>query len=129
MSEFLEAMLEGLYLNPMDPRERVLLDAEGNPLAGVTLHHMHEVWGKNYLHLEEIRSFTKGGARKLMEILAGRADQYGATIGGTVKPLPAQAYGMKKMPKRKLIAWYKRFGFKQERPGGDEMVRHPRVAG
>jgi len=94
---------------------------------------MHpDAWGHNYLHLEEIRGFVKGGARKLMEILVARADQYGATIGGTVKPLPAQAYGMKKMHKTKLKAWYRQFGFEPETRGvrySDEMVRRPRVAG
>lgn len=133
MSELLEAMLEGLYLNPLDPRERVLLDGEGNPLAGVTLHHMNPgAWGHNYLHMEEIRGFVKGGARKLMEILIERADQYGATLAGHVKPLPAQAYGLKKMPKRKLIAWYKKFGFEREKFGSrptDDMIRRPRTAG
>lgn len=126
MSKLLEAMLQGLYQNPINPREAVLVREDGEPLAGITLHHMSEsAWGHNYLHLEEVRAMMPGGGRALMEILIDRADDNCATIAGTVKSLPAAAYGMKKMPKTKLMAWYKGFGFVQESRGSSEIIRRP----
>ncbi len=124
MTQLLEAMLDGLYFNPLNERERVLIRKDGEPLAGVTLHHKDEgAWGKNYLHLEEIRALTPGGGRVLMQLLVDRADKLSATIAGYVKPLPAVAYGMKKMQQKKLMDWYKQFGFKQE--GGANIIRRP----
>ena len=125
-SELLDGMLEGFFRNPINPREWVLLDKRGNPLAGVTLHHMNSAsWGLNYLHLEEIRAMTKGGGRKAMELLIEHADLLCATIGATVEPLRAAAYKMKKLSKRRLMDWYKDLGFVQERGGGFEIVRYP----
>lgn len=125
-SELLDAMLEGFFSNPFNPREAVLTDREGEPVAGVTIHHMNAAnWGPNYIHLEEIRALVPGGGRKAMEILIKRADQYCAVLAGTVKPLPATAYGMKKMPQRKLMDWYRHFGFESERPKSPEIIRYP----
>jgi hypothetical protein len=126
MSKLLDAMLEGFYGNPFNPREAVLVRPDGEPLAGVTLHHMNETaWGPRYLHLEEVRALLPGGGRAAMEILIQRADEQCATIAGTVKPLPAQAYGMKKMHPKKLMSWYKGFGFVPEQPGSTDIIRPP----
>jgi hypothetical protein len=126
MSKLLEAMLEGFYQNPLNPREAVLVREDGEPLAGVSLRHMNEAaWGPNYLHLEEVRAMMPGGGRKAMEILIERADDLCAIIAGTVKPLPAAPYGMKKMPQRKLMNWYKDFGFVPESRGSSEIIRRP----
>lgn len=126
MSELLEKMLEGFFGNPINPREAVLVRGDGEPLAGVTLHHMSaSAWGPNYLHLEEVRAMSRGGGRAAMEILVDRADENCATIAGTVKPLPAAAYGMKKMSQSKLMAWYKQFGFVPEKKGSPDIIRRP----
>ena len=125
-SELLKAMLEGFFANPFDPREAVLTDREGEPVAGVTIHHLNAaLWGLNHIHLEEVRALVPGGGRKMMEILIERADRYCAVLAGTVKPLPAAAYGMKKMPQRKLMDWYRQFGFESETPRSPEIVRYP----
>lgn len=125
-ADLLDKMLEGFWGNPLNPREAVLVDGAGEPIAGVTLHHMNEAaWGPKYLHLEEVRALKPGGGRAAMELLIERADAYCATIAGTVKPLPAYIYGMKKMPQRKLMAWYKEFGFVPEDPGSHDIIRHP----
>lgn len=124
MSALLEKMLDGFFQNPINPREAILTDRSGEPLGGVTLHHMDErSWGKNHLHLEEVRALSPGGGRLVMEILIDRADALCATISGTVKSLPAYAYNMKKMPQRKLVNWYKQFGFKTERD--TDITRYP----
>lgn len=126
-TDLARAMLEGLWRNPIDPREWVLLDKRGNPLAGVILDQVNpSVGGSDYIELVYIRAMKKGGARKLMEILVERADELGATIVGTVKPLRAQAYDMKKMSKRNLLKWYREFGFETD---GDEILREPGVSG
>lgn len=125
-ADLLDKMLDGFFSNPLNPREAVLTDEIGEPVAGVTLHHMNEIsWGPRYLHLEEVRAMKPGGGHAVMEILTERADIYCAKIAGTVKSLPAYIYGMKKMPERKLMAWYKEFGFEPERRGSPDIIRHP----
>lgn len=125
MSVLREAMLDGLWVNPLDGRERILSDKKGNPIAGVILWDLDaHSWGPSHLHLEEIRSLKKGGARKLMEILVERADSLGATLSGVAKPLYSPVY-KSKMPIGKLKRWYKEFGFDVE---GDEIRREPKGA-
>jgi hypothetical protein len=127
VSELLREMYRGMYLNPFNPRELVLYDETGDPVAGVTLVHLSPTsWGPGHIYLESIRAMKKGGGRELMEILVDRADQYGVTITGDVKPLKSQVYGMKKMPLKKLKDWYRQFGFQMKR--GDEMLRLPMEA-
>lgn len=123
-TDLARAMLEGLYQNPFDPREWILLDKSGEPLSGVQLSQLNpSCWGPNNIHLHFVRAIRKGGGRALMELLVQRADELGATLTGDIKPMRAAAYGMKKMSKQALRKWYRQFGFKVYI---DEITRLPR---
>jgi hypothetical protein len=102
-------LVEGAYLNPLYQREWVFMDEE-TPLAGVVLMQVpHEIIA-NRVHIAELRAMSKGGGRKAMELITKRADEMGVSLD--LSPVPRRAgFYMKPMTLRKLVAWYKKFGF------------------
>lgn len=128
MIDWYEKLLEGLYYNPLSRGEFVLMDGK-QPVAGFTPHAMSEQhWGPKHVHLEDLRALRKGGGKQLMELICTRADELGITFSGLCKPLDSQVYG-RKMALKKLLAWYKAFGFESQ--GGNsehgyDIIRKPR---
>jgi hypothetical protein len=101
------------YPNPFNAREIVVGDA-------VSLE-VHEFDGT--VRLVSIRAFTpkQGAGTEVMEKLVELADQLGVTLGLDPVPYHAQV----KIPQRKLIQWYRRFGFTG---GAEGMERLPKSA-
>lgn len=103
-----EAFREGGMVNPIDPRELIFSDGEGNPTVGVEL----SAW-QDGIRLSHIRSFThgQGNASYVLGIITQIADNFEVPITLTPKPT-ATPKGVRGLKKSELTAWYKRNGFK-----------------
>lgn len=105
------------YPNPINDRETVI----DNEI-------LIEAWPlEDSVYLTGLRSVThgKGAGTRVMTRLVTLADEMGVTL--TLSPRPmAVAPGQKKIPAKKLVEFYRRFGF--EGSGRSEMRRRPQGA-
>ena len=99
---------QGGIINPLNPRELVFLDGEGDPVIGVELHAWHDG-----IDLQHIRSFQPGAgsASFVLRTVTEIADEHGVPMMLIAKPT-ATPTGVKGLTKRQLVSWYKRHGFK-----------------
>lgn len=140
-TENVRILTEGAFRNPLYPREWVFMEGD-IPLAGIVLAeigttdmtvstegrklNLEAKEREGRIYLNELRAMSKGGGRKAMNILTERADNLGLTIDLFAQPRRA-GYYLKPLTLRKLVAWYKGFGFKLEGTMRDGfMVRSPR---
>lgn len=74
------------------------------------------------LYLESLRAITRGGGRTTLEAVIEVADKNGINLALFAQPYDANRCTVR-MTKKKLIAWYERFGFEHRTNGF--MVRRP----
>jgi len=125
--DFIKILTEGTLINPLSPNyslQYVFHEGE-EPLALVELDYKPAIWGPDSVWLAFITALSKGGGRKTMEILIERADRHGITLKGDVVPVKS-GFHKKKYPVRKLVDWYKQFGFKVTSKIGHEIERKPK---
>ncbi len=107
---FVSTVRDWGYQNPLNPFETVIDNQLGLELR--------DSFGKVYL--QQIRAFQMqtGAGTRLMRRLADAADAAGVTLTLNAHPLQVAH----KIPKKKLVEFYKRFGFTGR---ADNMVRKP----
>ena len=94
--------------NPLSNNERIL--GKDGKKAGVKMYPTF-----NGIHIEDLRSITRGGGREAMTQIADMADEYNVALTGWAIPLPSSPDGRagKKLTVDRLKKWYAEFGFKQ----------------
>lgn len=100
--------------NFIDPRETVI-DNEA-------IVEVRPQWGKVYLTGLRVVEQKKGTGTRLMTRLTQLADEMGVTLTLNARPLDVPP-GQKKIPQKKLVEFYKRFGFTGR---ASDMARKPR---
>lgn len=120
------ALAEGAFINPLYESEWIFMDGE-TPLAGVVLVQIPPERVASRIYIAELRALSKGGGRKAMDLITKRADKIGVSLD--LSPVPRRAgYYLKPMTLRKLVAWYKGFGFElQGRMRDGYMIRYPKT--
>lgn len=96
------------YPNPFNPREIIIQDKVGLEVS----------FFDGALWVSSITSFEQGGGRLGMEIILKTADKYQIIVR-----LDAEPFGKKTLNKSKLIAWYKRLGFKKASQGYERLPK------
>jgi GNAT superfamily N-acetyltransferase len=85
---------------------------------------------KDHVYLHELTvlgdgsDHGKGFGTAIMSSFAKEADRRGVTLRGAVQPLKVP--GGKKIPKAKLRAFYKKFGFEKFGSHPDSIIRYPK---
>jgi hypothetical protein len=74
------------------------------------------------LYLESLRAITRGGGKTTLEAVIEVADKNQVNLALFAQPYDANRCTVR-MTKKKLIAWYERFGFEHRTNGF--MVRRP----
>lgn len=114
--------------NPMYPKQIVIAAYD---VSVEVSDHSNWVGGGNAMSLDSIITFGEtgqGSASKVLAMIVDLADKYGVRIVLDPVPLSSRA-GKKILSKGKLVAWYKRHGFKKAGYDGDyqtEMYRLPK---
>lgn len=113
---FIEKVFAMGYENPFNQRETVIdneIVVEVMPV------------GDREVYLTGLKAFQHraGAATRLLTRLAALADELGVTLTLRSKPMPVPR-GQKPIPAKKLVAFYKRFGFTGTRA---DMARIPRT--
>ena len=121
-----QLLAETLY-NPFSPHsEPGFLFMEGDePLAEVSLSYNPNIWG-DMVHIASIHALSKGGGRKVMEMLGERADAIGVTLTGVVRGIKTKLYP-RAWGKKRLVQWYKQFRFVEKPPGSGHIFRYPKT--
>jgi hypothetical protein len=112
VESFIRAAEQLGYPNPLVSGETVIIDEEGEPLAGLKL----TSW-QDTARIVDIRALSKGGGKKALTTLCDLADHHYA-------PLSLTAEGYAHVPTAYLIRWYKSHGFEEVNSDG-EMRRDP----
>lgn len=91
--------------NPQNPDEPAQRLVNGNVSVGLVT----DPTNPNTAHIESVRALQTGGGAgsKAMEHIAALADQHGVRLTLHADPLDVAGIGS-----RKLVEWYKRFGFR-----------------
>jgi hypothetical protein len=120
-----DELLEGSFENPLYGREAIFMEGK-EMIAGVVLMQVPHDVIPNRVHIAELRAIAKGGGRKVMDLITKRADGLGITLD--LMPVPQRkGYYLKPLTLRKLVAWYRGFGFElQGRMTDGYMIRYPK---
>jgi hypothetical protein len=108
------------YFGNAPGEDRILHDAEGNPLVRVALSSR----GGDVVELKTIENLAaanrSGNPTKVMQELVRMADEHNVTL-----TLQASPFGEKALSRESLRDFYRKFGFEQTKHGDANMVRRP----
>lgn len=119
---YVESLFKIGMVSPIDPREVVFGVGDGFAIIEPKPYDDHV-----YLTAFRVTAQGKGIGGAVMKTLTDLADEHGVTLRLVARPLDVHA-PLKKTPKARLIAFYKRHGFKPDpvyTASSGHMVRTP----
>lgn len=120
--DFVRSVYSKGQVNPFGGGVFFMIQNDDGTEGMVKLDMMPMSWGVaiSEIHVTEGKT-GQGFGDYIMSVITDMADQQGVLLSLNAVPLDTQG---KKIPKRKLIQFYKKHGFESE--GGDLMRRQPR---